>query len=152
MSVCDRTCMGCAYSSVTSMWGISCNYILVTGHRRGCPAGAKCTKRLTGSRMLTVDQLILMPRLAEKHRERKALSKEEKSAQRRRSEAKSRERLAGRQRAVLIGYRDEHHLTNTKMAEMAGVKRKTLESWMTELCRAKWDKLAPLGIQKPEGI
>lgn len=156
MSVCDKTCRGCAYGSVTSMWGISCNYILVTGHPRGCPAGAGCTRRLTGDRLLTVDQLIMMPLRAvkptEKRREKKQETPEERSARRHRYMEHVREQLAGRQREVIVKYRDEHRLTTREMAQMIGVNVKTLDSWACERCRAKWEKLEPLGIARPEGL
>lgn len=49
-SICDtKTCARCIYSS--SLYGmLACDYILATGHRRGCPAGVGCDKRQTGKR------------------------------------------------------------------------------------------------------
>lgn len=45
--ICDKTCEKCIHYGVQTM---TCNYILHTGHRRGCPAGTGCTRRKTGSR------------------------------------------------------------------------------------------------------
>ena len=49
-SLCDtKTCARCIYSfSLSGM--LACDYILATGHRRGCPAGVGCDKRQTGKR------------------------------------------------------------------------------------------------------
>ena len=52
-SICDtKTCAGCIYSFRLS-GALTCDYILATGHRRGCPAGAGCDKRQTGKRKKT---------------------------------------------------------------------------------------------------
>ena len=49
-SICDtKTCARCIYSFSLS-GTLACDYILATGHRRGCPAGAGCDKRQTGKR------------------------------------------------------------------------------------------------------
>lgn len=52
MAVCSKSCDGCDYLSRNSSGkhGIrrTCDYILITGHRRGCPAGAECTKKRVG--------------------------------------------------------------------------------------------------------
>lgn len=52
MAVCSKFCDGCDYLSRNSSGkhGIrrTCDYILVTGKRRGCPAGAECTRRSVG--------------------------------------------------------------------------------------------------------
>ena len=151
MSVCDKTCRGCAYSGVTSTC-LSCNYILVTGHPRGCPAGEGCKRRTPGHKLLTIDQLILMPVKAAKPRTRKTETPDEKSARRRRYVERARERLGGMQREVIVRYREEHRMTTRQMAEMIGVNVKTLDSWACERCRANWNKLALLGIVRPEGI
>lgn len=55
MSVCDDTCKPCTFSSVMAYWGLNCNYILVTGNRRGCPAGEKCERRKLGPKRRSID-------------------------------------------------------------------------------------------------
>ena len=52
MTSCDRACNGCNYLSRNSSGKHgtrrTCDYILITGHRRGCPAGAGCTQKRVG--------------------------------------------------------------------------------------------------------
>ena len=52
MTICSKFCDGCDYLSRNSSGknGVrrTCDYILITGSRRGCPAGAKCTKKRVG--------------------------------------------------------------------------------------------------------
>ena len=48
--ICDtKTCARCIYSFSLS-GTLACDYILATGHSRGCPAGTGCDKRQTGKR------------------------------------------------------------------------------------------------------
>lgn len=48
--LCDaKTCAKCVYSCMVSN-SLACDYLGVTGERRGCPAGAGCDKRKTGRR------------------------------------------------------------------------------------------------------
>lgn len=48
--LCDmKTCARCIYSFSLS-GALACDYILATGHSRGCPAGTGCDKRQTGKR------------------------------------------------------------------------------------------------------
>ena len=54
-SVCDETCRGCVFRGSTGVT-ITCDHILITGRRRGCPAGAGCTRRLEGTaRSMSID-------------------------------------------------------------------------------------------------
>lgn len=39
----NQKCERCSYHGRASIMGIICEYILCTGKRRPCPAGAKCT-------------------------------------------------------------------------------------------------------------
>lgn len=49
-SICDtKTCARCIYSFSLS-GTLACDYILATGHSRGCPAGTGRDKRQTGKR------------------------------------------------------------------------------------------------------
>lgn len=52
MTTCSKFCDGCDYLSRNSggKHGVrrTCDYILITGRRRGCPAGAKCTQKRVG--------------------------------------------------------------------------------------------------------
>jgi len=58
MSQCDNTCRGCIFASITSANGVLCDYILVTGNMRRCPAGAGCERRIAGHRRKSIDSLI----------------------------------------------------------------------------------------------
>lgn len=160
MSVCDATCRGCRYSATVS-FGYCCDYYLVhgVGHRRGCRAGKGCTKREAGPKAQTIEQRI-------QSIERKAPPKPQKKPREiimdaahvasresnRRYVDRLRERLQGRQRAAIIAYRDEHKTTLAQMARDIGVTAKCMETWAAERSHAKWDKLAELGIERPEGI
>lgn len=41
----QKPCIGCAYFTGLSTYARTCNYIFLEDHSRGCPPGAKCTKR-----------------------------------------------------------------------------------------------------------
>lgn len=51
-AVCDEYCKGCMYSSKFSSLmmpvELGCDYMFVTGQRRGCPAGTGCNKKTVG--------------------------------------------------------------------------------------------------------
>lgn len=51
-AVCDEYCKGCMYSSkfssLTMPVELGCDYMFVTGERRGCPAGTGCNKKTVG--------------------------------------------------------------------------------------------------------
>lgn len=47
----DKYCKDCQYRAADTRGIHSCEYILVTGHRRGCPPGALCTKKERGKRI-----------------------------------------------------------------------------------------------------
>lgn len=64
LSVCDKSCRGCIYCSVLSGGEETCDYILVTHNRRGCPAGKGCERRISGTKALTIDQQIYRGRVS----------------------------------------------------------------------------------------
>ena len=51
-AVCDEYCKGCMYSSKFSSLmlpvELGCDYMFVTGERRGCPAGTGCNQKTVG--------------------------------------------------------------------------------------------------------
>lgn len=66
MSVCDSTCRSCIYSStVSETEPVTCDYILVTGNRRGCPAGEGCERYIKGDRAPSIDQQLYKGRKVE---------------------------------------------------------------------------------------
>ena len=44
MSVVTERCKGCIYSGEILFGESCCDYILITGKKRGCPAGDECDK------------------------------------------------------------------------------------------------------------
>ena len=60
-SVCDETCRGCAYQG-TAGSTMCCDHLLITHKRRGCPAGAGCTRRKAGKKLMSLDaKVYLLP-------------------------------------------------------------------------------------------
>lgn len=161
--ICDATCKGCVYSTyVGVLVNRCCDFLLITGSRRGCPAGQGCTRRLAGKKLKTIDQLLFRGRPAVPARPGKgrpqspAPSLEEMQERNReykkRYWEKNRAMLNGRQRAALLAFKREQQLTNKSFAELAGVCTATVDRWMMELQPAPWDRLAKLGLPKPAGL
>ena len=69
-----------------------------------------------------------------------------------RARERMRNRLAGRQHAAIRAYAKAHGLRYADMAQLIGVKPKTFAKWAAEHTSANWEKLALLGIEKPEGL
>lgn len=140
---CDATCRGCRYSSVISA-GICCDYYLVhgVGNRRGCKAGKGCTKREAGPKAQTIEQKLQS--ICRKPAPKKAHKMAPEDRKRYRDKVKA--EAAGKQYTVLEEYRKTHNTTYAQMARDLGISPKTMGNWVAERCRAKWDKLAVLGI------
>ena len=161
--VCDDTCRKCIFRSWLHSWTI-CDFIGITGQRRGCPAGKGCTRRIVGDKGRSISQLIFLGQAeavqsAARKRGRPPGPKppqEEMRERQKRYKADSRERiraaLGGRQAAVLKAYKTDERLTIQTMADRVGVTKTVMSKWMEELQFARWDKLEALGIQKPEGL
>lgn len=63
MSTCDSYCRPCIYSRLDGHHGIIfCDYIGITGMRRGCPAGAGCEKRELGDKRRTIASYVFRGR------------------------------------------------------------------------------------------
>lgn len=157
--VCDDTCRMCVFRGYLSQTGIICDFFGKTGQRRGCPAGRGCIRRMTGDKLRSVEQLIFLGKAEEKKRGRprsEQLTPEEFQDRQRRSKAeyraKIRAALGGRQAAVLGAYKRAEHLTVRELAERVGVSHYAVSKWLAEWQFARWDKLAALGIEKPEGL
>lgn len=161
--VCDETCRACVFRSWLHSWTI-CDYIGITGHSRGCPAGKGCTRRTVGSKGRSISQLIFLGQAAAAEAEVKKRGRpkgptptpEELRARNRRNKdryvEKCRAALGGRQAAVLAAYKKANGLTIQTMADRAGVSCFAMSKWLAERQFARWDALAALGIQKPEGL
>lgn len=157
MSLVDSYCEGCAYLGKLS--GIPyCAFCDATGHMRGCSAGTGCTRRAHGERAYSPNHFSF-ERQNERKPERKAkleLSDAElsikESLRKKEAAARNRAMLQGRQREAILNYRNSHGLDTRTLAEMVGVKTSTLEKWISEYNKADWDKLAAIGLPKPEGM
>lgn len=56
--VCTSYCKPCVYSRWSHHCNLLCDYIGVTGQRRGCPPGDGCEKRVIGERKVNVETMI----------------------------------------------------------------------------------------------
>lgn len=126
----DRFCRGCQYlGHITS--GYCCEYLAVTGRVRGCPSGQGCTRYVAGGRKPSIAAI-------ETVRERAAKNCAEK--------------CRGRQQRALREYLDKRDITMKALSQEIGVSPGTVHRWIREMCLADWDKLATVGIAKPEGL
>ena len=66
--------------------------------------------------------------------------------------ARYKEKAQGRQRDAINAFKKEHGYTTQQLAELLGVHPSYLGKWLIEYCPANWEKLAILGIEKPEGL
>lgn len=153
----DNYCNGCIYlGKVTG--GLCCSFCDVTGHSRGCPSGQGCTCKKTGNREHSPNYFTYQRSSPEKKEEKAkpAFNEydeyERERARKKRSAARTRAELQGRQKAVILAFRDSIGVTSVQLAAMVGVKPSTLSHWLSEDTRADWGKLAALGIQKPDGV
>jgi hypothetical protein len=155
MSVCDYTCRQCIYFSQAGSFPC-CNYLLVAGHRRGCPAGKGCERRIRGKRVPSIDALTFRappnmekPKAEPKKPEGPKLSPREQKRQYMENWMKT---CNGRQRAAILAYKDAHRLTTKILAYQIGVSKFTVSGWIQETRPADWEKLGKLGIRRPEGL
>ncbi|MBP5729540.1 MAG: AsnC family protein [Clostridia bacterium] len=142
--VCDIKCRSCMYASTLSNMSVVCNYLLITGNRRGCPAGKGCERYIKGDHAISIDNSI-----------RKAKPKPKNKVDQREKKRKYRERTQamwqGRQHDAIQAWCQENKVSYTKLARMLGVSETTVAYyWAKEYSPARWDKLAKVGIRKPE--
>lgn len=165
MSQVDAYCKGCQYLG-TNSYGKWCRYNDVTGHVRGCPAGEGCVQYSRGpakhipnaspfasayaKRKTTADK---DKPSGEKTSRMTPEEAYERSKARKREAAKEfRAKTNGRQRAVILAYKQEHGYSNYDLSIKLGVCESTVNRWVTEYVPADWDKLAILGIEKPKEL
>ena len=143
MSLCDKTCNGCAYSSKYCVGGYIyvCNFLLVTGKRRGCPAGNGCQQRIEGERAQQIDEMLF------RGQKPKPIYDPSKKVDYHR---KNQEKLQGRQREAIRAWCRENGWTHARLAREIGVSESTLRTWIKEYAPAQWDKLAAIGIRRPD--
>lgn len=69
MSERDNKCRSCIYSStVSETEPVTCDYILVTGNRRGCPPGKDCERYIKGKRAPSIDRQLYNKRRYEREK------------------------------------------------------------------------------------
>lgn len=149
-------CRGCKYlGHITS--GYCCEYLAVTGTARGCPAGKGCVRREMGGRMPSLAALQTVgkapPKLnATRERETWEEMYERERARKARAAIACAERCKGRQRAAIVGYLAEKKMTMKQLSDLVGASPGTVGKWCAERANANWEKLARVGIVKPEGL
>lgn len=60
--ICTPYCKPCIYARWNHRCNLTCDYIGVTGHSRGCKPGDECVVRVVGERKATVETMILRGR------------------------------------------------------------------------------------------
>lgn len=158
MSQVDEYCKGCRYLSTVS-GGRNCNYNYLTGKLRGCPAGFGCIHHTNPSYSPKTESKTATISQKETHKKRgrpSTMTQEEayeREKERRRKAAREfREKSQGRQRAVLLAYKEATGENNYEIAEKIGISESRFRKWLTEYAPANWDKLAIIGVEKPEGL
>ena len=163
----DGYCKGCIYL-VSISTGKCCNYFEVKHERRGCPAGNGCKRRAMrpGKRPSTQLAPIEKPAAARstpktvaeesKGQRRTALTPEEAyerdKARVKQKAIEYREKAQGRQRAALADYKQRTGDSNYQISLKIGISESTVRKWCIEYKPANWEKLAILGIKRPEGL
>lgn len=145
MSVSSKKCRGCIYGSTISGDLVVCNYILVTGQRRGCEAGQNCERYIKGARCSTIDNSIYRgapppPKQRERNRQEYQREyylkhREEKKQASRAQYAKKTEerRKPGRPRGDNLTWSERKRVTAEKTREiMQGRQTAVIEAWLAE--------------------
>lgn len=68
--LCTERCKGCYFYGQRTE---TCDYLLVTGERRGCPPGPRCTRFQAGDYIVKRRALLMTPRQAMRHHRMKEL-------------------------------------------------------------------------------
>lgn len=150
MSVCSKKCRDCIYASAIGGDLVVCNYILVTGQRRGCDAGQSCERYIKGVRCSTIDNSIFRGAAPPKPRPKTRMTAEERREMKKKYRLRTQSICQGRQKAAIREFCDRTGWTYTQIANALGVSQTAVAYWAKEYSPAKWDKLAKLGIVKPE--
>lgn len=146
----DVWCDGCRY--VSKGGGTpTCEYMTMTGWRRGCPAGNGCTKRerpegWKPQRILHTDeQWFRMPAL--KKAEQKARHEE---TRKRKTEAQRPERK--QRQSIIREWRKAEGLTQRQVAERIGMSEAIVCKWECGEREANWALLRAAGMPVPEKL
>ena len=156
-SVVDSYCKGCQYLSTVS-GGRNCNYNYITGKLRGCPAGNGCIQHTGGKHAPPASKKSaeVNPKEAKPKQKKPVMTPEEAyerdKARKRENARLLREKSQGRQRAAIMAYKEATGDSNYEISKKIGVSESVVQKWTIEYSPANWEKLAILGIEKPEGL
>ena len=166
MSQVDAYCKGCQYIG-TNSYGKWCRYNDVTGHVRGCPAGAGCNRYIAGPTKRVPDAAIFAHKIPEKKKKSTPVPEIQKKDKktpmtpeeayerdkelRRERAVKYKQKAQGKQRDAIKAFQAEHGYNNKQLAELIGIHPSHLTKWIAEYNPANWEKLEAVGIHKPEG-
>ena len=153
--LCDESCRICIYASTLNKNSVICNYILVTGNRRGCAAGSGCERRIEGVRAASIDQQIyrgqdlIQKEAAEKRREEKSneqrvsLTEEERAERKRNYDReyymKHREELTAKMRERNTVYRKQKKKEKKATTENKswGERKQHTKQRTKDICQGK---------------
>ena len=157
MSQVDAYCKGCRYLG-TNSYGKWCRYNDMTGHVRGCQAGLGCLRHTNPSAAGSVEEVLS----GQSHKKpskpwRPPAGSPEEAYEREKVRRKAaaqeyKAKANGRQRAVIIAYKEATGDSNYEISKKIGISEGRVQKWITEYAPANWDKLAIIGISKPEGL
>ena len=159
-SVVDSYCKGCQYLSTVS-GGRNCNYNFITGRLRGCPAGKGCKRHTNPVYAYNNDKAPAVKKTApppkpSPKRKRPVMTPEEAYERekylKREAAKRFREKAQGKQRAAIMEYKEKTGESNVTIAAKVGISESQFQKWVLEYVPANWDKLAIVGIKKPEGL
>lgn len=109
MARCDEFCRPCAYRGQAT-GGLCCDYLLITGNRRGCPPGTGCTQRVKGKQLDSLESRLFRgrpgrPKAAPTARQ--AVEAAMKEAERKRRKAEYNREWRARHRERVKQYEEE---------------------------------------------
>lgn len=169
--LCDLYCEGCEFLAKSS--DIYCDYMSVTGHSRGCPAGEGCTRRVRPPKYRKDLRLRhrVRARQAVKNRWEAERKKKQKLPQGRpwllgnspsldpalRADIEHARQERARQRPEMIAqaqlisaWRSARGLTLAQAGAMMGVRGATLGQWERGNVKANWTLLGAVGLIRPQ--
>lgn len=121
-----------------SYW--ACYYLMITGERRGCPAGNGCTKKKIGLPFKINPYGIPVIMGAGPKKPKKKYSDYRKKA----------DFLEGRQQKAIQELLDANQMTKSEMARKIGYSTNAVCCWYLEKRFADWELLARFGFERPD--
>jgi len=146
-----KFCMRCKYTGFCGP-DRCCDYIMATGHMRGCPPGRGCIHYEPGKKVKSITSQLYLGRRdkPEKDKEEEAARRRARVAQRTRKNAAI---CGGKQRKVLLDYKLEHGYSNSDFGLVLGVSDSIIGKWLNEYVVADWELIEKkIGLKRPEGV